>query len=63
LDLHPVQVSRKTGMRMNRSLNRKTGGSKPESVLKNYLFFLIEKIKKNSQNKWGQSHTTKNHIK
>jgi hypothetical protein len=49
-DLNPVRVGRKTGMRMNRSLNRKTGrksektgGSKPKPVLKNYLFVLIEK--------------------
>jgi hypothetical protein len=55
---------------MNRSLNRKigrkpekTGGSKPKPVLKNYLFFLIGKIKKNPQIKWSQSHTTKSHIK
>jgi hypothetical protein len=58
---------------MNRSLNRKTGRKpgktgknrpKPEKTgLKKLLIFLIEKIKKNPQIKWGQSHTTKSHIK
>jgi hypothetical protein len=53
-DLHPVRVSRKTGLRMNRSLNRKTGRKpgktgknrpKPEKTgLKKLLIFLIEKI-------------------
>jgi hypothetical protein len=57
---------------MNQSLNRKTG-RKPEKTekpavqnqnrFKKFTYFLIENILKNPQIKWGQSHTTKSHIK